>query len=215
MNKELTQKLVKRFPVLYQQFYDPMSTTCMCWGFDHGDGWFDIIWQLSLAIEDELGYSWLQERSFLLKKKLSKRWNDLIYKLSPVRKREYKMVGKGTKEEPYHQELVHYDPPRWDERIVQALFGKTQKLGQFEVERVGLKGLVWHPYTGFAVSQVKEKFGTLRYYCSVNDRIQHLVDLAEICSAHTCELCGKYSDGVSSNHGWLSTLCKEHAKERK
>jgi hypothetical protein len=45
-----------------------MTQTCMCWGFDHGDGWFEIIWQLSLAIEEELGYSWPRERWYLLKK---------------------------------------------------------------------------------------------------------------------------------------------------
>jgi hypothetical protein len=32
----------------------------MCWGFDPGDGWFEIIWQLSLAIEAELNYSWMR-----------------------------------------------------------------------------------------------------------------------------------------------------------
>lgn len=68
MNSELTQRLVKRFPVLYQDYHSPMTQTCMCWGFDHGDGWFEIIWQLSLAIEEELGYSWLQKRWFLVKK---------------------------------------------------------------------------------------------------------------------------------------------------
>jgi hypothetical protein len=41
----------------------------MCWGFDHDDGWFEIIWQLSLAIEEELSYSWVKERWFLFKKK--------------------------------------------------------------------------------------------------------------------------------------------------
>jgi hypothetical protein len=55
MNAELTQKLLKRFPVLYQDYDSPMTQTCMCWGFDHSDGWFEIIWQLSLAIEEDLG----------------------------------------------------------------------------------------------------------------------------------------------------------------
>jgi hypothetical protein len=33
-----------------------MTHTCMCRGFDHSIGWFEIVWQLSLAIEEELGY---------------------------------------------------------------------------------------------------------------------------------------------------------------
>ena len=47
MNADLTQKLVKRFPVLYQDYDSPMTQTCMCWGFDPSDGWFEIIWQLT------------------------------------------------------------------------------------------------------------------------------------------------------------------------
>jgi len=31
MNAELTQKLVRRFPVLYQDYDSPMTQTCMCW----------------------------------------------------------------------------------------------------------------------------------------------------------------------------------------
>jgi hypothetical protein len=53
MNPELTKKLYDRFPDLYRQHTLPMSETCMCWGFTCDDGWFDIIWVLSLAIEDE------------------------------------------------------------------------------------------------------------------------------------------------------------------
>src|ERR1043166_9794806 len=71
MNGELTKKLLKRFPVLYQDYDSPMTQTCMCWGFDHGDGWFEIIWQLSLAIEEELGYSWPRKRWYFQKRFLS------------------------------------------------------------------------------------------------------------------------------------------------
>ena len=53
MNKELQQKLYERFPALYRQHSLDMRQTCMCWGFEHGDGWFDLIWMLSLALEDE------------------------------------------------------------------------------------------------------------------------------------------------------------------
>ena len=62
MNKELTERLLKRFPVLYQDYYSSMTHSCMCWGFDHDDGWFEIIWQLSLALEEELNYSWAEGR---------------------------------------------------------------------------------------------------------------------------------------------------------
>jgi len=50
MEKELDKKLCADFPNLYRQRVLPMSETCMCWGFP-GDGWFDIIYRLSAALE--------------------------------------------------------------------------------------------------------------------------------------------------------------------
>jgi hypothetical protein len=98
----------------------------MCWGFDHGDGWFDLIWMLSLAIEDEL--------------------------------------------------KQHADP-------------------------------------NFAVVQVKEKFGGLRYYINgPNERIHKLVALTERASELTCEVCGGW--GKTRRRGcWLKTLCEKDATE--
>ena len=51
MRKELDAKLVKAFPNLYKDRYKDMRTTCMCWGFDCGDGWFDSLWDLSWELE--------------------------------------------------------------------------------------------------------------------------------------------------------------------
>jgi hypothetical protein len=208
MNKELTQKLVRRFPVIYQGFYDPMSVTCMCWGFDHGDGWFDILWQLSLAIEDELGYTPWQKELFLVKKVWSKIWNKLIYKLSPVR-RDETIMEKGA-DNVWRRTVTKKAEPTWDQYVAWALFGKMKKVGKFEVERLGLKYWAWHPYTGFAVTQVKEKFGTLRYYTGAsNDRIDRYINMATMLSAHTCEVCG--TDGkLICDGGWYRTVCGNH-----
>lgn len=51
MNKENTEYLVKTYPHLYGGYGKPMSETAMCWGFDCGDGWFDIIDKLSAKLE--------------------------------------------------------------------------------------------------------------------------------------------------------------------
>ena len=214
MNKENTMKLVRRFPVLYQDFYSDMRETCMCWGFSHGDGWFDIIWQLSLAIEEELGYSWLQERWFLFAKKYSRKWNDLIYKLSPVRERKFHFEGSRDETgDPIHRVEDSIDPPPWDEKIAQFLFGKTAKIGKCEVDRIALKKLRWDPQTGFAVVQVKEKFGGLRYYINAgNDRIYNLITLAERLANVTCENCGRL--GKERPGGWIQTLCDACAKPK-
>jgi hypothetical protein len=47
------------------------------------------------------------------------------------------------------------------------------------LQNLGFKALVVWPHTGFAVQQVKEKFGTLRFYCPGNDAIDRYVRLAE------------------------------------
>lgn len=172
MTKDLELKLVKRFPVLYQDYSSPMTQTCMCWGFDCGPGWFNIIWQLSLAIEDELGYSWFHKHWFLLKKDLAYWWNDFIYKLSPP--------------------------------LTSTVLTRRAQLG--------LKRFVWFPYTGFAVQQVKEKWGGLRFYCPGPERIDHLIDLAERAADHTCERCGEF--GKLREGGYWKTLCDTHAIDR-
>lgn len=60
------------------------------------------------------------------------------------------------------------------------------------------------------VEQVKEKFGTLRfYYRGGDDTISGLVQMAEAMSAKTCEQCGQ--PGRVHGGYWLKTLCDQHA----
>jgi len=62
------------------------------------------------------------------------------------------------------------------------------------------------------VTQVKEKFGTLRfYYNGGDDTIDGMVYLAESLSGIICETCG--NKGKRRGGGWVRTLCDEHAKE--
>jgi hypothetical protein len=186
----------------------------MCWGFSHGDGWFDIIWQLSLAIEDNLGYTPFQKWFFLFKKRWAKKWNDMIYRLSPVVRDKMQQVGKGVKGDPYRFVLVEKAPDcDWLMTLTKRLLvDKSQYMRSTlgKMQRMGLKTFVVHPDTGFKVDQVKEKFGTLSFYCSTNDTIRKYVRFAESLSAVTCEECGDYGK-LESNHGWWSTVCKKHS----
>lgn len=52
MSPQNTQQLFDAFPRLYRGRQLPASESAMSWGFECGDGWFDLIWQLSKAIED-------------------------------------------------------------------------------------------------------------------------------------------------------------------
>jgi len=63
------------------------------------------------------------------------------------------------------------------------------------------------------VLQLKEKFGSLRFYYQGGDEyIAGLVSMAESMSGITCEECG--SPGSQGGQGWISTLCPTHRAER-
>lgn len=64
--------------------------------------------------------------------------------------------------------------------------------------------------------QIKEKFGTLRYYfdASIKDldivhQMYEIVLSYEEASAVTCEECGNYGT-LTKFHGWYKTLCIDH-----
>ncbi|MEX3963340.1 hypothetical protein AB4Y42_14145 [Paraburkholderia sp. EG286B] len=60
------------------------------------------------------------------------------------------------------------------------------------------------------VSQVKEKFGRLRFYASgPSDEQTGMIELAEAMSARLCERCG--NRGTLIQTGWMRTRCPEHA----
>lgn len=59
------------------------------------------------------------------------------------------------------------------------------------------------------VTQVKEKYGTLRFYTSASTNEQRAyINFAESMSAVTCEVCG--NKGKRSGYGWVATRCREH-----
>jgi len=61
------------------------------------------------------------------------------------------------------------------------------------------------------VTQVKEKFGRLRFYtCGQNDEQEGMIGLAEAISARLCEVCGNRGRIVEDR--WLRTRCPEHAQ---
>lgn len=63
------------------------------------------------------------------------------------------------------------------------------------------------------ICQVKEKFGSLRFYVgSCSTEIFNRIMQAEAESCVICERCGK--GGQLRGGGWLATLCEEHADGR-
>lgn len=60
-------------------------------------------------------------------------------------------------------------------------------------------------------TQVKEKFGTLRFYiCGGDNTIDDMIMEAEQESARTCEVCGK--PGSLETKGWMTVRCDDCRK---
>lgn len=65
-----------------------------------------------------------------------------------------------------------------------------------------------HPEVQIEATQVKEKYGSLRFYFEpYNKRIEHWVEMAEALSARTCEECGSMKSAKINDSGYLSCRC--------
>ena len=136
MKQELDKLLCEKYPKMMINRNRPMTETCMCWGFECGDGWFQILDSLMGNIQHHID------------------WNNKNFEKGY---KQYKQVPQVT------------------------------------------------------LDQVKEKFGTLRfYYQGGDDEISGMVRMAESMSAVTCEECG--NPGTSGGQGWIKTLCETHRK---
>lgn len=64
------------------------------------------------------------------------------------------------------------------------------------------------------VCQVKEKFGSLRFYINEgSEEIHNRISNAEKLSYETCELCGEKGE-LRTKIRWFTTLCDEHFKQK-
>lgn len=60
-----------------------------------------------------------------------------------------------------------------------------------------------------SISQIKEKFGGLRFYCSGTDEIFALVHVAEDASYKICQYCGTTDNVSRIDDGWIRTICTQ------
>lgn len=129
MNKELDNKLVEDFPLLYIDRHGDINNSCMPFGFECCDGWEPLIRELSSKLEP-----------------LIQKWID---------------------ENPENKNF--------------------------------------HP----RASQVKEKFGGLRFYMDhATDAMFDLIEKAEEKSEIICEICGCDGTLVSIN-GYITCVCSK------
>ena len=138
MKQELDELLCQKYPKMMVNRNKDMTETCMCWGFDCGDGWYNILDQLMGNIQHHID------------------WNNKNFEKGYA---QYKQVPQVT------------------------------------------------------LDQVKEKFGTLRfYYTGGDDVIDGMVRMAESMSGVICEECG--NQGERKGGGWVRTICEPCEEKR-
>jgi len=136
----------------------------MCWGFDCGDGWYNIINIMCYTIQSHIEHS--------------------------IKSREFDI--------------------KFNEDLEQARNNNWEKWPQYWARE---PRVVSKAVPQVVATQVKEKFGGLRfYYTGGDDYINGVVAMAELMSERTCEECG--DPGQLYIKGWHKTLCVKHAKEQ-
>lgn len=196
MKTELDEQLVAKHPKIFRDRYKPMHETAMCWGFECGDGWYNIIDQACDLIDSHYKYM-RDSRARAL------RWNRALAR-----------AKKGDTSGLVH-DLAKWAtdrPDRHTEEIVQKAIAEAEKKANEFIagEREYLPSEVEEIPPEVVAAQVKEKFGTLRfYYHGGDDFVSGVAQMAEAMSAVTCEECG--APGKLRAKGWWRTLCDDHA----
>lgn len=185
MNETLDAQLCAKYPKIFKDRRASMQSTLMCWGFEHGDGWYNIIDALCWNIQNHIDTK-REKRAAALKHNRALKQAIDYNNLVPL----IKLYNKGATE--FHQ------LKKWSqEHILEDIENKNFHELPDKVHQV-------------VAVQVKEKFGTLRFYThGGNDIIYALIGFAESMSGVTCEVCG--APGKRRGSGWIYTSCDAHA----
>jgi hypothetical protein len=163
MKQELDKLLCEKYPKMMVNRNKSMIETCMCWGFECGDGWYNIIDILCGKLCSE--YLGTKSRYDFIKDRVGE-----------------KMYGNAS-----------------GDIITQGEIDLRKQLMDEEALKVPV------------ASQVKEKFGGLRFYVqAATDKHYNFISFAESMSYRTCESCG--AEGKTYTDGWHTTLCDIHAE---
>jgi len=65
MRDELDQQLCEKYPKIFVNRNGDPKETLMCWGFEHGDGWYNIIDQLCASIQGHIDWRNKQRAALL------------------------------------------------------------------------------------------------------------------------------------------------------
>jgi len=170
--------------ILYQR-YPKIFDQTLSFGFECKDGWFNIIYKLCDLIQYHI--DWSEDNHAR-----NTQWMKI---------RDAALEGDW---EPFNELYGHFSEK--DIKFYESL--KADILDEIPNWRIP------KPVIPQVVAvQVKEKFGTLRFYFNGgDDHIDGLVAMAEGMSSVTCEECGV--PGKLRKGSWVQTLCDQHAEGR-
>jgi hypothetical protein len=174
MKQELDKLLCEKYPKMMVNRNKNMQETCMCWGFECGDGWFNILDQLMGSIQHHI--DWKEKQ-----RKWAIDYNEMATQAKAGNFDLFEETMKALPNDEYKEK-----------RLAEIVAGDFRQVPE-SIPQVTL-------------DQVKEKFGTLRfYYSGGDDYISGMVSLAESLTGVTCESCGNI--GERRGGGWVHTYC--------
>lgn len=182
MSPEKDAYLCEKYPKIFVERNSTVQESCMAWGFEISDGWFHIIDNACKLIQSHIDWRNKEREKNIM-------FNEAVVK-----------AQSGDLEDLY--KALHIDKPNdmtdWQrQRFDEALAGGKREVSEAVPQ--------------FVAEQIKEKFGTLRFYYRGGDEYTNgVASMAEAMSGCTCEVCGK--PGTTGGKGWIKTSCEEHAK---
>jgi hypothetical protein len=194
MKQELQEKLYKKYPKIFQDKDKSMEETCMCWGIDCNDGWYWLIDKLCSNLQFNTDHN---NKEWVVINKKTEKFFNILSNLTGILRPEYDgFFNKDIKTSwntKFHAKL---------NRIIGKL--KTKHVKK-EYINTGKR------YPQIIATQVKEKYGRLRFYVQRATDAQYAIIIwAESLSYDICEKCGSTKE-VGQTKGWVTTLCKECA----
>jgi hypothetical protein len=188
MTQELYDKLCKKYPKIFEGRKKSIKQSLIPFGFECGDGWYNIIDILCSNLQWNTDKN---SKDYVIK-------NKLLRKLIPFLRNIFmKIPGKYNLKR--HRQI---NPMVYIRSFLVGFLDELRRRQEFiyiESDR----------YPQIIATQVKEKFGGLRFYVKGASEQQHaVISLIESLSYRVCEKCGSMKD-IGRTDGWISTLCKE------
>ena len=203
------RSLIQKYPDLFPMGCDGIPYQPAC-GISCPAGWHVLVDTLCCAIDYHVKNPvkiQAYKKTYTIKKALYYLTNRLIYSkihnlLNPY-KHLYGLHAKSTDiSNSVISEIVETQPRRvWFFNSFNKLFNNLKPKYQW-------KDIVC---PNVQINQIKDKFGTLRFYFSGGDEyVRSIVSFAETMSARTCEETGSLAS-LYQKRGWYRTLCAECA----